>query len=250
MKEYEELFFTDDFMFCKIMQNPSICARVIRTLLGLDVEEVIYPERQKDIKVDYRAHGVRLDIRVRGSGRTFDVEMQPRGGAGLPMRARYYQAMMDMDFLDGGRSYGELPESFIVFISLVDPFGMGLPRYTVRQVCEESRGASEIVADKTVKVYYNAGAWRKVEDGAARNFLRFLLTGIPQDSLTEDIMDAVDTARRNEPWRVEFLHMRELRQEGYDEAKAEDQKIIDAQAAENALLRQRIAELEAAHKQS
>lgn len=244
-KEYEDLFFTDDFMFCKVMKNPSICARVIKTLTGLDVAEVIYPNRQEDIKPDFRAHGIRLDIRVRGSDKMFDIEMQPRGGKNLPKRARYYQALMDMDFLDEGHAYSELQDSFIVFISLEDPFGLGFPRYTVRQICEENTAASETIADKTKKIFYNASAWNKLSDADAQNFLRFLLTKKPQDSLTEDIMDAVNTARHNEPWRIEFLHMRELKQEGREEQKAEDQKIIDAKDAEIAAKSAEIERLKA-----
>ncbi|MDE6719406.1 MAG: hypothetical protein K2J68_06065 [Treponemataceae bacterium] len=48
----------------------------------------------------------------------------------LPKRARYYQAMMDLDFLEKSKEYETLLESFVVFICTSDPFGCGLPRYT------------------------------------------------------------------------------------------------------------------------
>ena len=37
IKPVEELKFTDDFMFCRVMQNPDLCKGVIERLLGIKV---------------------------------------------------------------------------------------------------------------------------------------------------------------------------------------------------------------------
>ena len=35
MKEYEELNFTDDFMFCKVMtNNPDLCHELLELIIG------------------------------------------------------------------------------------------------------------------------------------------------------------------------------------------------------------------------
>lgn len=35
VKKYEELTFTDDFMFCKVMQNnPDLCKHLIELIIG------------------------------------------------------------------------------------------------------------------------------------------------------------------------------------------------------------------------
>ena len=33
MKRFEDLIFTDDFMFCKTMQNPRLCKKLIEMIL-------------------------------------------------------------------------------------------------------------------------------------------------------------------------------------------------------------------------
>ena len=43
-KPFEELEFSDDFMFKKIMHNPEICAGVIERLLKIKVARIEYPE--------------------------------------------------------------------------------------------------------------------------------------------------------------------------------------------------------------
>ena len=47
-KNYEELRFTDDFMFCKILlDNKDICKEIVELLLGCRIKEIVYPEAQK-----------------------------------------------------------------------------------------------------------------------------------------------------------------------------------------------------------
>ena len=56
-KIYEELSFTDDFMFCKIMlDNKDICKEVIELLLGIKVHDIQYPEKQKTIESMFQNH--------------------------------------------------------------------------------------------------------------------------------------------------------------------------------------------------
>ena len=40
LKPYEELFFTDDFLFSKIMRNSEIAKGVVQNLLGLKVKKI------------------------------------------------------------------------------------------------------------------------------------------------------------------------------------------------------------------
>ena len=69
IKPVEELRFTDDFMFCRVMKNPDLCKGVIERLLGIKVERIEYPDLQKEIRPYYSAHGVRMDVYVKDSDR-------------------------------------------------------------------------------------------------------------------------------------------------------------------------------------
>lgn len=43
-KSYEELEFTDDFMFAQIMRNnPEICRKLLELILGMEIEKVSFP---------------------------------------------------------------------------------------------------------------------------------------------------------------------------------------------------------------
>ena len=53
----------------------------------------------------------------------------------LAKRARYYQALMDIDTLKRGEPYSSLPESYVLFLCLDDIFGCGLPVYSFQNVC-------------------------------------------------------------------------------------------------------------------
>lgn len=97
-------------------------------------------------------------------------------------------------------------------------------------------------------MYYNARAWKAQsgQDAEVRAFLKFLATRKAESKLTGEIMEAVLQARRNEPWRKEFMHARELRErgrkEGYEEGYEEGLAIAQAQLEKE---RERIEELEA-----
>ena len=39
-KKYEELKFTDDFMFHKVMDNLEICKTLLETILDVEIERV------------------------------------------------------------------------------------------------------------------------------------------------------------------------------------------------------------------
>ena len=137
IKPVEELRFTDDFMFCRVMKNPDLCKGVIERLLGIKVERIEYPELQKEIRPYYSAHGVRMDVYVKDSDRIFDIEMQTSIPKDLPRRMRYYQSMIDIDSLIAGSDYATLKESYVIFLCTKDPFGLGLPIYTFNTVCKE-----------------------------------------------------------------------------------------------------------------
>ncbi len=90
---------------------------------------------QKDMKRLAGARSICLD--AYGSdpfGRKYDVEVQ-RGDKGAdPHRARFYSSSLDIENLDAGQSFDELPETFTVFITERDFYGMGAPIYRIERI--------------------------------------------------------------------------------------------------------------------
>ena len=56
-KSVDELTFTDDGMFQAVLHNPEICAELIERLLHIKVNQVDYPELEKQIAPYYSSKG-------------------------------------------------------------------------------------------------------------------------------------------------------------------------------------------------
>ena len=67
-KPYQKLTFTDDYMFCRIMQSePELCRKLIELLIGRPVEKVEYIDSQKSISINSDIKSVRFDVYLRAS---------------------------------------------------------------------------------------------------------------------------------------------------------------------------------------
>ena len=198
-KPVEELTFTDDFMFGTVMKNRTICKGVIERLLHIKVGKIEYPSLQKTIVPFYESKGIRLDVYVSDSERVFDIEIQTSIPPFLPKRTRYYQSLMDVDNLLRGQSYAELKESYVIFICSQDPFGKDLPVYTFRSVCSEV--GSIFLDDKSVKVFYNTGAYDKEGEPELSALLQYFCERRATSDFTQHIDALVEKAKRNEKFR-------------------------------------------------
>ena len=63
IKPFEELAFSDDFMFFKVMQDDGICKELIERLLKIKIDHIERPVLQKEIRpYYYRSKGIKLDV--------------------------------------------------------------------------------------------------------------------------------------------------------------------------------------------
>ena len=117
-KKYEELEFTDDFFFCKILtKNKPLCKELLELILEVKISDIVFMAEQKPIELTASAKGIRLDVYVEDNANTvYDIEMQPVVKKNLPKRSRYYQGMIDLNLIDRGADYKELKKSFVIFI--------------------------------------------------------------------------------------------------------------------------------------
>ena len=226
IKPVEELRFTDDFMFCRVMQNPELCKGVIERLLEIKVERIEYPELQKEIRPYYSAHGVRMDVYVKDSDRIFDIEMQTSVPDDLPRRMRYYQSMIDIDTLIKGSEYETLKESYVIFLCTKDPFGLGLPVYSFSTVCKEKKDFA--LNDGINKLFFNASAFASEKNLEIKGFLGYLCSGKPSDTFTEDIEQRVERLKINEIFRSDYmmdaLPLHDARKAGLKEGRLEGER--------------------------
>ena len=217
--EWEGLGISNDFIFGKVMQDTELCKGLLERIFpDMKIDHIEYPTLQKTINPDIDAKSVRLDVYVMdGEGAVYDIEMQMTDTKELPKRARYYQAMMDLEMIDKGESYKKLKKSFVIFICPFDLFGKGRHIYTFRNYCGEDREI--LLGDDTAKIFLNTESRMEDVNKDLRAFLDYVAGRKPEDSYVQRLAEAVERAKRNRKWRHEYMTMLMREQESFERGK-------------------------------
>ncbi len=223
MRSFEELRYRDDFMFGKVMEDKGLCREVLECLLQRPVGELTEVQTQKEIKFTSDGKPIRLDVYNEDSrGSVYDAEMQNLNNKSaeehqLPKRSRYYQGLIDIDYMNKGNSYKKLPESSVMFICTFDPCGLGLSQYSFRERCDEKPELE--LGDGTVKIFYNC-CYKGVDiPDDLRKLYDYVENGKAESELTKKIDEAVVKGRKNEMWRSQYMKERVLLQDAKEEGK-------------------------------
>ena len=104
-----------------------------------------------------------MDCVVRDAdGKQFDVEIQQDTEGASPKRARYHSGLMDMNTLNAGQDFDELPETHVIFITRNDVLGYNLPIYHIGRKIEEVRTDFK---DEAYIIYVNSSRQDNTELG-------------------------------------------------------------------------------------
>ena len=232
VKRFEDLTLQDDFMFCKVMQNEGLCKRLIEMILSDTIGKITYISVQHNIKNYEQAKSVRFDVLVQTeNGKFYDVEMQVSNEKNIPKRMRFYQAAIDISFLDKGNSYNNLNDSFIIFICTFDAIGKNKPIYTFENICIEDKNIS--LQDGTKKVIINSEAFKDAKDKELKEFLEYLKTGKAKSEFTRRIEAMIQTVKENEQARQEYRLMSTFEMDIKDKAKRETAKLMKIEKCDN-----------------
>ena len=245
LKKFEDLTLQDDFMFCKVMQNPDLCKKLIEMILTDTIGKIAYISIQHNINTYEQAKSVRFDVLVQTeNGKFYDVEMQVSNEKNIPKRMRFYQAAIDISFLDKGNFYNDLNESFIIFICLFDVLGKNRSVYTFENICLEDKNTS--LQDGTKKIIINAEAFKNTKDKELKEFLEYLKTGKAKSEFTRRIEKMIQTVKQNEQARQEYRLMStfemDARYKGFSEGaystKKETAKLMKLKNFDIALIKE------------
>ncbi|QTQ12828.1 Rpn family recombination-promoting nuclease/putative transposase [Treponema parvum] len=219
-KSFDDLTIADDFMFCKIMQDKAICKEFLEMVLADKIGKIAYLSSQDAFVTGSESKSVRLDIIVKDeTGKSYDIEMQVANEYNLPKRMRYYQAAIDIAFLDKGSHYKALNDCYIIFICLFDAIGKGKPLYTFENVCLEDK--KTLLQDGTKKIIINAEAFRKAEDKELKGFLEYVKTGTANTEYTGRIETMIQAVKNNEQARQEYRFMSGFEMDAREEGRSE-----------------------------
>ena len=229
VKRFEDLTLQDDFMFCKVMQNESLCKTLIEMILFDTIGKITYISVQHSINTYEQAKSVRFDVLVQTeNGNFYNVEMQVCNERNIPKRMRFYQATIDISFLDKGNFYNDLNESFIIFICLFDAIGKNRPVYTFENICLEDKNIS--LQDGTKKIIINAEAFKNTKNKELKEFLEYIKTGKAKSEFTRRIEEVIQIIKENEQARQEYRLMStfemDARHKGFSEGLKQTAKIL------------------------
>ena len=115
-RRWQDLTFTDDFIFSRVMHDEEICRQVVELILGIKIGRIQYLSAQDERKADPDSMGIVMDVFLRDESRVINVEMQTGHKGELPRRSRYYQSVADVTTTPTGSKYRQLPDNIVIFI--------------------------------------------------------------------------------------------------------------------------------------
>ena len=223
-KKNERIPFTDDLMFSLVVRDENICRQLLERILPDEkfgeirienADDDLYVETQKSIKFPLGAHGVRLDAFIKSGNVWAEIELQTYTGDHIAKRSRYYQANMDLDFLNEGHKYRELPRSYVIFICTYDYIGADLPVYFFekfdRQNCLQ-------FGDEAYSIILNTACPPEKVPQPLKALFEYINdpTKGSGDALVDDIDRQVSRFNTDE-WRRRQMTLQELMDRNYEQ---------------------------------
>ena len=147
-----------DIFMRNVFKQRECLEYVLQVIMEKQDLKVIEQIIQKDYK-NLQGRSTIMDCVARDSeGKQFDVEIQQDNEGASPKRARYHSGLMDMNTLNPGQDFDELPESYVIFITRDDILGYDFPIYHIDRHIKE---ADDSFQDEAHIIYVNS---RKQED--------------------------------------------------------------------------------------
>ena len=147
-----------DIFMRNVFKQRECREYVLQVIMEKQDLKVIEQIIQKDYK-NLQGRSAIMDCVARDSeGKQFDVEIQQDNEGASPKRARYHSGLMDMNTLNPGQDFDELPESYVIFITRDDILGYGFPIYHIDRHIKE---VDDSFQDEAHIIYVNS---RKQED--------------------------------------------------------------------------------------
>ena len=158
----KNLAIMSDVFMRNVFKKRECTEYVLQVIMGRKDLKVLDQVLQKDYK-NLQGRSAILDCVVRDAdGSQFNVEIQQDTEGASPKRARYHSGLMDMNTLNAGQDFEELPETYVIFITRDDVLGYDLPIYHIGRKIEEI-GAE--FKDESYIIYVNSGCQDDTELG-------------------------------------------------------------------------------------
>ena len=220
-KRWEDLTFTDDFMFSQVMKNKEICKEVIETILGIKVGKIEFLTSQHEIEIAPDSKTIAMDVYLRDEKKIINVEMQTGHRLELPKRSRYYQAAADIDNTPPSGLYSEMRDNYVIFICTFDPFLQGKAFYKFENICLDCEQPLRL-NDGTYKIFLNTSAKDlTLLDRELKLFYDYICNGEIDSRLTERINNSITKIKEDRETRRKYMTYTTRMAEAKSEAREE-----------------------------
>ena len=204
------------FMNKALDGNIPATQTILRIILNNDKIKVISVTVQRFLQNLY-GHSAQLDILAEDEeGRKFNVEVQRSDEGSSPKRARFYSSALDMHFLDAGKKYEALPETYVIFITENDVMDEGRPLYSIDRYVSESR---KTFTDGSHIVYVNAACRDNTPLG---KLMQDFACKDPEKMHYKELADSVRYFKTTKEGEVDMTDIIELYAENKARKAAED----------------------------
>ena len=211
----KNLTMMNDVFMRNVFKKQECTEYVLQVIMGRKDLKVLDQVLQKDYK-NLQGRSAILDCVVRDAdGKQFDVEIQQDAEGASPKRARYHSGLMDMNTLDAGQDFDELPETYVIFITRDDVLGYDLPIYHIERKIKE---VQEDFKDEAYIIYVNS---HRQDDTELGRLMQDFHCRNAEDIHSEVLAQRVHELKENQEG-VDFMsrEMDEIYNEGEEHGRA------------------------------
>ena len=155
------------FMNLALENNISCVEEMLRVILGKSDLKVKKVQTQRMFQGFSRS--IYLDVFAEDSkGVLYNIEIQQADEGADPRRTRFHTGMIDVHSLKAGQDFKELPEVYVIFITLNDTLKLNQTIYTIHKYVD---GSMKPFDDGSHTIYINGSAeddgteiWKLIHD--------------------------------------------------------------------------------------
>ena len=149
----KEFTIMNDIFMRNVFKKRECVEYVLRIIMEMKDLHILDHTIQKDYK-NLQGRSAILDCVARDdANKRYNVEIQQDSEGASPKRARYHSGLLDMNTLNPGQDFEELPDSYMIFITKDDVPGNGLPIYHANRTIGET---GEMFGDGSHIIYVNS----------------------------------------------------------------------------------------------
>ena len=217
----KELTIMNDIFMRNVLKKQECVEYILRTIMEMKNLQILDHIVQKDYK-NLQGRSAILDCVARDDkDKRYNVEIQQEAEGASPKRARYHSGLLDMNTLNPGQDYEELPNSYVIFITRDDVLGEGLPIYhadrVIREIGETFGDGSHIIYVNSSIQDENTALGRLMHDLHCKN-----ADEMYSEVLAQRVTELKETAEGSESMceALEKLVQEEVAQKAKETAKA------------------------------